>query len=121
MRKKIPFKLFTRLLLLVMLAVTINGEHESVHALQNSVAAAEDQEVHSALSAPHQCPCTPFEGHKDYDDCDTCVNCACHASLTVQPLKLVYNPIIVALNTYDPFKFLPKVYLVKFIPPQIHV
>lgn len=119
MRKKIPFKFFTRLLLLVMLTVTINGVHESAHALQNRVATVEDQDMHSALSVPHQCPCTPFEGHKDYDDCDACVNCACHAPLTVQPLKLVYNPVIVALNTYDPFKFLPEVYLSKFVPPQI--
>lgn len=122
MRKKIPFKFLTRLLLLVMLTVTINGVHESAHALQSRVA-AEDQEeahsAHSALSAPHQCPCTPFEGHKDYDDCDTCVNCSCHAPLTVQPLKLVYNPIVVALSTYDPYRLLPEVYLSKFIPPQI--
>jgi hypothetical protein len=39
--------------------------------------------------------------------------------LTVQPLQLGYNPLILNLSTSDPFKHLPEVYLPKFIPPQI--
>ena len=120
MRKPILLKFFSRLLLLVVFTVTLNGVHESAHAMQGHVAEAAGKDVHSEISASHQCPCTPLEQHSDYDDCDTCVNCACHAPLTVQPLKLVYNPIIEVLSTYDPFKFLPEVYLSKFIPPQIH-
>jgi len=100
-----------------MLTVTLNGAHESAHAMQSQVTVAS-----SAVDAPtpHDTPCTPFEHHQDYDGCDSCVNCACHASLTVLPFQLSYNPIIVDLSTFDPFKHVPEVHLSKFIPPQIH-
>ena len=119
MRKIIPLKFFSRLLLIVMLTVTINGVHESAHAMQSLVAAGDDQGSHSEVSVPHQCPCTPLEQHKDYDGCDTCSNCSCHAPLTVQTIHLSYNPSIQILQISDPFRFLPEVYLSKFIPPQI--
>lgn len=118
MRTLIPLKFFSRLILLVMLTVTINGVHESAHAMQSHVAAAADRDLYVEISAPHQCPCGPLEQHKDFDCCDTCVNCACHAPLTVQPLQLSYNPVVDDLSTSDPFRFLPEVYLSKFIPPQ---
>lgn len=98
-----------------MVSVTINGAHESAHAMQKPIIKAQD-----AL-APHDTPCTPFEHHQDYDGCDNCGNCACHASMVLQPFKLEYNPIIVNLSMYDPFKHLLEVYLTKFIPPQIQV
>lgn len=121
MRKLIPLKFFALILLVVMLTVAINGVHESAHAMQSQVTSSDEKDgLHSEIAAPHHCPCVPLEQHKDYDGCDSCVNCACHAPLIVQPLKLVYNPIIVALSTYDPLNFLPEVYLSKFIPPQIH-
>jgi len=43
MRKFIPLQFFSRILLLVMLAVTINGVHESAHAMQNHVTTGNDQ------------------------------------------------------------------------------
>ena len=119
MRKIIPLKFFSRLLLIVMLTVTINGMHESAHAIQSDVAAANDQTSLSKISATHQCPCSPLEQHKDYDGCDTCINCACHATQTVQQFKFIYNPSFQDLQTSDLFKYLPEVYLSKFIPPQI--
>lgn len=119
MRKLIPIKFISQLVLVVMLITTINGVHESAHAMQSRISSAHEQSAADA-SISHQCPCSPLEQHKDCDECDTCVNCACHASLAVQPLKLVYNPVIADLNAYDLFKFLPEVYLSKFIPPQIH-
>jgi len=116
MSKFIHLKFLSSLLLLVLLSATINGVHESAHAMQSPVNTAS-----SALEAapPHDTPCTPFEHHQDYDGCDSCVNCACHASFTIQPLQLSYNPIILDLSTFAPFKHLPEVYLSKFIPPQI--
>ena len=117
MRKALPLTFFSRLLLVVMLTVTINGMHESVHAMQNQVVAADDQGLHADTSTTHHCPCTPLEQHEDHDGCDNCINC--HAPLTVQPLQLGYNPLILNLSTSDPFKHLPEVYLPKFIPPQI--
>ena len=103
-------------LLLLMLTITINGAHESAHAMQNPVHTGS-----SALEAQDldDTPCTPFEHHQDYDGCDSCVNCACHASLPVLFFKLSYNPAIVDLSTFDPFRHLPEVYLSRFIPPQI--
>lgn len=118
MRTLIPLKFFSLLLLVVMVTVTISGAYGNAHALQSHVAATGAQDVPSDLSAPHQCPCTPFEQHKDYDGCDTCVNCTCHASLVVQPFQLDYRPFELDLRPSDPFRFLPEVYLSKFIPPQ---
>jgi len=121
MRKLIPLKFFSQLLLVVMLTVTIHCAHESAHAMQSHVTAASDQTSPSNLSASHPCPCTPDEQHKDYDGCDTCVNCACNASLLIHQYQLDYNPVIVDLSISDPFKFLPEVFLPKFIPPHILV
>ena len=101
-----------------MLTVTLNGAHESAHAMQSPVTTASRA---AEAQTPHDTPCTPFEHHQDYDGCDSCVNCACHASLTVLPFQLSYNPIILDLSTFDPFRHLPEVYLSKFIPPQIQV
>lgn len=116
MRKFVHLKFISSVLLLVMLTVTINGAHESAHAMQSPVNTA-----HSALEGqvPDDAPCTPFEHHQDYDGCDSCVNCACHASMPVLSFKLGYNPVISDMNAFDPFKYLPEVYLTKFIPPQI--
>ena len=106
-------------MLIVMMTVTICSVHAGAHAMQNGDSEASDQSSHSDVSVPHQCPCSPLDQHKDYDGCDTCFNCPCHAPLTVQPLQLSYNPIVINLNTSEPFKYLPEVYLTKFIPPQI--
>jgi hypothetical protein len=115
MRKFIHLKFVSTFLLLAMLTITMNGAHESAHAMQSHVNTAS-----SVLEAPatQDTPCTPFEHHQDYDGCDSCVNCACHASLTIQPFDFGYNPIILLLKNRVVFEYLPKVYLSKFVPPQ---
>jgi len=119
MRKLIPLKFFSRLLLVIMLVVTINGVHESAHAMQSHVIASIDQASPSEISASHQCPCAPLEQHKDYDGCYTCINCTCHAPLTIQPFQLSCNPSVLDnLYASAPFNFLPKVYLSLFVPPD---
>lgn len=118
MRKISHLKFFSFILILVMLTVTINGVHESAHAAQSHVKSASGRAPHPEISESHQCPCVPLEQHKDLDCCDTCVNCACHAPLTIQQFQLSYNPIILELGTSDTFKHLPEVYLSKFILPQ---
>ena len=117
MRKFIHLKFFSSVLLLVMLTVTLNGVHDSAHAMESPV-----HGVNPALEAPSSAdaPCVPCGHHQDYDGCDSCVNCVCHASLTVRPFQLSYNPTMSDLSLLDPFKHLPEVYLSKFIPPQIH-
>jgi len=116
MRTYIHLKFVSSVLMFVMLTVTLHGIHESAHAMQGQASIS----ISTADAAvPHDPPCTPFEHHQDYDGCDSCVNCACHASLTIQPLQLSYNPVITELQPYDPFRYLPEVYLTRFIPPQI--
>jgi len=117
MRKLISLKFFSKLLLIVMLTVTITSVYESAHAMQDHVKVANYQASPSEVSAAQQCPCAPFEQHKDYDGCDTCINCACHAPLTVQSFEF-NNLSIQKTKFYFSFKFLPEVYLSKFIPPQ---
>lgn len=112
-------KFISSVVLVVMLTVTINCVHESAYAMQGHVSAAVERASTPDISESHQCPCTPLGEHKDYDGCDTCINCVCHASLTVEPFQLSYNPIMLNLSKSDPFKHLPEVYLPKFIPPQI--
>ena len=105
------------MLLLVMLSVTFTGVHESAQAKKRQV-----QSACSTLDLPASAdsPCAPCEHHNDHDCCDSCVNCSCHASLTVQPFQLSYDPLMSELSISDPFKHLPEVYLTRFIPPQIH-
>ena len=119
MRKRVPLKFFSWFLLVLMLTVTIDGVIENAHAMLSHVIAASDQTSPLEISASHKCPCAPLEQHKDYDGCDTFVDCACHAPLTMQLFQLSYNPSILDnLYASDPFKFLPEVYLSKFVPPQ---
>lgn len=116
MRRFISIKIFSWILLVVMLSVAINGMHANAHAGQG----------HGAPSGCHQesggdaHPSTPFEPHQDDDGCNSCINCTCHAPLTVQPFQLSYSPIIMTLRLSAPFRHLPEVYLSKFIPPQNH-
>lgn len=114
-----PLKFLSEILVLVMLAVTVNCAHESAHAMQNHVLAASEQASPAEVSGPGQLPCAPQGQHSDCDDCDTCLNCACHAPLTVEPfIKLGYDPTMLNLIAPDPFRRVPEVYLSWFIPPK---
>lgn len=119
MRKLVPLKFFAAILLLAMLAVTVNGVHESAHAMTTVTGGSPHSVTAPQPVDANDTPCTPFEHHQDHDGCDSCVNCSCHASMTVWPFVLDYNPVISALSLFDPFKHLPEVYLSKFVPPQI--
>jgi hypothetical protein len=116
MRKKFSLHRFSWILLVVMLAATLHCVHESAHAMPSHLPTA----VAGDLSATHQCPSAPDDQHGDYDGCDSCANCVCHAPLSSQPIQLSYKPAIMALHTVEPIELLPEVYLSKFIPPQNH-
>lgn len=119
MRNLVPLKFISHLLLLVILIGTVHGVHECAHAMQGCMVAADDAAVPSAASASsHPSPCTPPPDHQDYDGCDTCVNCACHAPLAVQHGMPCYDPPIFTVRFAEPFTYLPDVFLPKFIPPQ---
>lgn len=120
MEKIFPSKFISQLLLVVMLTMTIAGVHESEHAMQCHVKKMSGQTTPVECTTSHLNPCSPYEQHKDFDGCDTCANCTCHAPLANQPVLISYNPVVLTLHTFEPFRFLPKVFLSKFIPPQIH-
>jgi hypothetical protein len=119
MRKLIPTQFVTHLLLLVMTVTMVHGVHESAHAMQGSILAGDAAVTQGELSAPHECPCPPPVEHQDYDGCDNCINCSCHALLRAHALVLNYAPVIASLHFSAPFQFLPEVFLPKFVPPQI--
>ena len=119
MRTVIHLKYVATILLLVLLAISVNGVHTDIHARQHHLTVT-DAQASLSSDAAHSCPCTPDEQHNDCDECDSCIHCACHAPLTVQTFQLRYAPLIITLSATDPFKHLPEVVLPKFIPPQNH-
>lgn len=119
MQKIIPKNIISQLLCVVMLTMLITAVHESVHAIQCQVKSVSEQAIRSEIAVSHQSPCSPLDQHKDFDGCDTCANCTCHAPLSSQPVQISYHPVVLTLHTSEPYRFLPKVFLSKFIPPQI--
>jgi hypothetical protein len=126
MRRFTNPKLFSWLLLAVMLTASIHCVFENAYASEGqgvgwahrANATLSDQISQCQILASDHCPCCPAEHQNDSADCDTCINCICHASLTVQHFSLSYNPFILDLQTSAPFQHIPEVYLAKFIPPQ---
>jgi len=119
MTKKLRPKFFSCLLVLAILFATINGACENAHAMQSHYSAASIQVSACGVSASETCPCCPSEHrHSDSDGCNTCLNCICHGSLAMQQFQFGYNPVILDLKRSEPFKYLPEVYLTRFIPPQ---
>lgn len=118
MPKLLHLKLISWILLVAVLTVTIHGVCEGAHAVQDRAPALGEQGALSQLSGSDHCPCGPVEHEGDFDACDTCVNCICHASMTVEPFRLSYNPVFSDLKSSESFKPLPEVHLSKFIPPR---
>ncbi|QEM68863.1 hypothetical protein FO488_12320 [Geobacter sp. FeAm09] len=119
MRKLIPLKFVSGLLLLVMMIVTVQGVHESAHAMQGSITSLNGSVMNQAdLASSDQNPCGQSSEHQDYDACDACINCECHAPLTASQLAPHYSPMISSLRFSGPYQYLPEVFLSKFIPPQ---
>jgi hypothetical protein len=115
--KSFHLKLHSWILLAVMLTVTLIGVYESA-AGENHLTTASAQAACCEISAPHHCPFSPLEQHQDYDGCDSCDDCGCHAPLGTRAFLLSYNPVLSDRNSSDPFKQVPEVYLSKFVPPQ---
>lgn len=117
MRQLPPMKIFSLLLLVVMLTAVLDGAFRSARAAQVSPAAATLQVLEDGGNPPHGCPCPPTN-HNDCDDCDDCADCICNCFLTSQLFSLSYKPFLQDLHSHTPFSFLPEVYLSRFIPPQ---
>jgi len=116
MRQKPLQILFSWFLLVAVLSVLCDGACRGAHAMDSS--GANGPTAVRSLTADHGCPCCPDSHHDSDDVCDDCVNCLCHASITPQGLLLSYLPVFSEIVSSDSFKFLPEVYLPKFVPPQ---
>jgi hypothetical protein len=111
-------KFSSLILLVVMLTATINGVYECAHAMPESPAMAGEQISAALFSSADQCPCPPLGQQNDCDGCDTCVDCVCASFLTSQRFHFSYNPSLQDLHRFEPFTYLPEVYLSLFVPPQ---
>ncbi len=66
-----------------------------------------------------ECPACPDESGSTTGGCDSCLSCPCHAPLTAQFTHPAYSPVVASIATFERLKYLPEVYLPKFIPPHI--
>lgn len=69
----------------------------------------------AAVTASHQ--------HDDqqgaqHNSGESCCDSHSHATILYQPLNYQHTPFSIAQRSSDPFRFIPEVYLDKFIPPQ---
>lgn len=119
MRRSMYLKYISWALLTVILSVTLLCVHDNAHAKQHQTIATAISAVHTELSSIQHCPCSPLEHDNDCDECDSCVDCACHAPVTIHQFQFSHHPIMALLTMIDPFKHLPEVFLTKFIPPHI--
>jgi hypothetical protein len=118
MLKVIPIKLFACLLLAVMLFSTMDGVFQSARAAAVATPAAEPGcQVSLHAGSPSDCPCAPNDQGGASGHCDDCEGCGCGASLFGQLFLFVYHPITEELRFLDHPRFVPEVFLTKFIPP----
>lgn len=120
MRKYMPVKFLSYLLLAVISCAFLSGACESAHAMERggSISVCELSASHAAADC--DTPDCPLQDETQHGDCDFCCDCACHASLSGTPFSLNYSPIFAPLQTFDSFTFLPEVFLSKFVPPQLN-
>lgn len=108
----------SRLLLLILLTASINGQFGSAHAMQQRVSPAKTGDSFTLFSAMHAERKTAHEDHKHSGECHTCCICLCHVILPVQSIKLDYNPVIISFSSFKPIANLPEITLSRFIPPR---
>jgi len=53
-----------------------------------------------------------------HEDGESCCDSHSHASIIYQQISYTHSPRLITHLTGEPFKFIPEVYLDKFIPPQ---
>jgi hypothetical protein len=106
------------LMVIVVFTISAAGFCRSAHAAELSVDAVSPHGVSYLSAIEKGCPYCPVDEHSVPDHCDSSCHCPCHASLTAQPVQIVCSQQISPLVFPEPFKFLPEVYLSKFIPPQ---
>jgi hypothetical protein len=117
MHQLIIVTFFSRFLLLILLTGSINGQLGTAHAEQTSVSPAKTGESFAMVSARPEKK-TVHEHHNHTGECHTCCNCFCNVILSIQSIKLDYNPVIMSFGSFKPIANLPEVTLSRFIPPR---
>lgn len=118
MRKLLPLKFFSWLILAAVLTALVHGACKSAHASQSGSAVSSEHAAQSEIFASQNCPCCPVEPADHHGACDSCINCICHATSLAGQVELTYLPVVIELQAFHPYKHLPEVFLSKFIPPQ---
>lgn len=54
----------------------------------------------------------------NHEDGNSCCDSHSHVSILYQPISYTHSPRLSTHLTGEPFRFIPEVYLDKFIPPQ---
>jgi hypothetical protein len=98
-------------MLTVIVAAMTHGLCDEAHASQHVVADSNCDQIGS------NCPDCPTGDHDD-THCGDCTNCICHTFSLLGGFVLSYQPWSSDLLTFQPFRYLPEVYLSKFVPPQ---
>ena len=118
MHKYSAITFFSLFFLLILLTASINGEFSGVKSTHTSISSAQNGEAFAAVSAMHTDHKTAHERHKHSAECYTCCNCLCHVILSVQSIRLDYNPVITSFCSFKPITNLPEIILSRFIPPR---
>ena len=117
-----------RITALLLLLVTITGLLMSFS--EKVVCAGELPGAHETTAAspaldPDQshvcgCPAAPSPSPSAADHfCTGDCNCPCQAPLSFPMISVSYSPLFVSLQHTESARYIPEVYLSKFIPPQI--
>lgn len=108
-------------MVMIMLAISVSASFSS--ASSGEISGGASVKAEQGAQAPHVggchdgCPSCPDHGDSDSHHCDSC-SCLCHAALTHAPFQFVSSSFSIPHISREPFRFLPDVYLTKFIPPQ---
>lgn len=109
---------FFALLLLLAFLFSTNALAFAGHAVEKMAHGAENfSSADTPFSAPleHHHHTAPAEGHHGSDCCGSYHS---HASLLCQPSSLAPHLSVSSLTFFEPFTYIPEVFLDRFIPPQ---
>jgi len=85
------------------------------HTLVNHAGNSDSSISSTMVVANHQ-----HEGEQGahHEDGESCCDSHSHVSIPYQPISYTHSPRLITHLTGEPFRFIPEVYLDKFIPPQ---
>lgn len=108
------FFLFSANALLYSVHFIVEFGHD-VHAVASHAGNSDSSISSTMVAANHQ----HEEGQgAHHGDGESCCDSHSHISILYQPLSYSHSPRLITLLAGEPFKFIPEVFLDKFIPPQ---